>query len=257
VPKVTAIVPELRSNDANNFLVSKTLGANTMTADGVCRLVMSANGALTFFNSATNSTLWRLPGTGVAGIVVLSLTQTGGLLHVDSKGNVMWRSGTELAGVAPYRLAISGCNLMLHDATNSTVWIAPTTCPGGKLLAAWDQCGGRKDAQAPGTCCPSGFGCARRSQNFWQCRPSDELVRATSTCNGTQPGALSLDAACGGLNTCGQDGVCGQACCRSGMYCQRQSAASWQCKAMDSFQGGLLVVKASKSSSSSSSSSSG
>ena len=42
---------------------------------------------------------------------------------------------------------------------------------------------------------------------------------------------------------CGADGVCESACCKAGLYCQRQSAASWQCKAMDSFQGGLLAVK--------------
>jgi hypothetical protein len=251
-------VAQLTSDGPYNFLVSKAVGASTLTQDGQCKLAMANDGSLTFVNTASRSVMWALPAAKAPGASVLSLDPEGALTHIDSAGTVLWKSGTEHTGMSPYRLGISSCNLMLQDATNSTIWMAPTTCRAGTMVPAYGQCGGEvcpasmpgqascSDAQYAGTCCPSGFACRRLDQLYWQCRPTAELLRATSTCDGSQPGALQVDAACGGFNMCGQDALCEKACCRSGTFCQRQSAAKWSCRPVDSYAGGLLSSRAAK-----------
>ena len=46
--------------------------------------------------------------------------------------------------------------------------------------AEWGICGGLKcsagSSDNPLLCCPSGFGCARNSANYWQCQPGTPAV---------------------------------------------------------------------------------
>jgi hypothetical protein len=136
-------------------------------------------------------------------------------------------------------------NLVVRDRLNSTVWLAPTNCPAGALLKAWEQCGGTsppaaapgasspyvpRDAQYPGTCCPAGWACLRAGGRAkWSCQPS----LALDSCTGQR--RIPAGKACGGTATCGSDAMCaaaGGSCCAAGSFCQRSSAQSWLCTAL-------------------------
>jgi hypothetical protein len=139
-------------------------------------------------------------------------------------------------------------NLVIRDRLNSTVWLAPTNCPGGSLLKPWAQCGGTspppaaavssasaassfeaRDGQYQGTCCPAGWQCYRREQARWLCQPSAAL----DSCTG--PKKIPVGQACGGTDACGADAMCmaGRAgCCAQGSFCQRQSSQRWACAAL-------------------------
>jgi hypothetical protein len=133
-------------------------------------------------------------------------------------------------------------NLVIKDAVNSTVWLAPTHCPSGTLLKPWAQCGGTsplapppgagsasnfspRDGQYLGTCCPTGWQCYRQTSASWACGPSPAL----DSCAGPQK--LPPGRACGGLSACGLDGTCPATtgCCQQGSYCQRLDDQQWLC----------------------------
>ncbi len=210
--------------------------------------MQQSNGSLIFQDYETGARLWwaHVPA-GCKGPFTTKLFPNGELSILDGAGAVKWTSKTSTyKGKSPFRLVIDMCNLILLDARNQSIWIAANKCnesPPDTMLNVWDQCGGETenpfqqeagftaaDKQYDSTCCPAGWSCFRKDQFFQQCRPTKALDQG---CVGAK--VLELGEGCGGLNTCGRDGLCGQ-CCKSGLFCHRHNPDRWDCQGIVEFK---------------------
>ncbi|KAL0030559.1 hypothetical protein WJX79_004638 [Trebouxia sp. C0005] len=137
--------------------------------------------------------------------------------------------------------------------------------------AEWGICGGLKcsagSSDNPLLCCPSGFGCARNSANYWQCQPGTPAVAvyvaptspppspppplpspppAPSPPSPPPPPPVPTAAAdncsvplgnwaqCGGKSNCYPEMTCtdnpwSHGCCDTDYTCSRASEWFWQC----------------------------
>jgi hypothetical protein len=167
--------------------------------------------------------------------VRLAMATSGELQLLDATGVQLWSSGSKGAGRPPHVLQILDGSLLVADSMGATTWLANATCPAGTRLAAWAQCGGTacqaglpcKDAQHPGSCCPTGWQCQRASAAQWKCMPTAALGR----CTGSR--SIPAGSPCGGTAACGADVMCSSSsCCAAGSVCQRLSSARWECRAL-------------------------
>ncbi|KAL0040971.1 hypothetical protein WJX77_000594 [Trebouxia sp. C0004] len=134
--------------------------------------------------------------------------------------------------------------------------------------AEWGICGGLQclpgSSDNPLVCCPSGFGCARNSANYWQCLPGAPAVAVyvapaspppspprsppppPSPPSPTPPPTVPTAAAencsvplghwaqCGGKSNCYPEMTCTDnpwpnGCCDTDYSCSRASEWFWQC----------------------------
>jgi hypothetical protein len=191
---------------------------------------------LAFTDRASDTTVWSVAiAKTFSPPIRLALSADGALQLQDAKSLVLWSSGTEKVGMAPYRLQMLDGALLVADAKNISTWTAPAMCA-GLQLSAWDQCGGTqcgdinamkgipcRDSPYPQACCPTGWQCRRSSRAWWQCVPGAGLTR----CSGNR--VIPRYQACGGISMCGRDAACTNSCCVAGAYCSRQSPQRWEC----------------------------